>query len=114
MDPATLTYLLSGGHLGMKERMDRGLWPHPPLKYDDVLTHLAAMLEASEWFPYPREPHIPGNAVDEWIVVERRSSRDYWCHWQRHYAWDPFTVAESAITRFSLPEEAARASNDHV
>jgi hypothetical protein len=84
MDPDTLTFLLKQGHLDMKTRVERGIWPHPPLKYDDVLHHLVEIIEKETWFPRVWEPASEGKPVHEGGVIERRSPKKYIYHAQRH------------------------------
>lgn len=71
MDPDTLTFLLSGGHLSVPERQARGLSPHPPLKFDDLVAHIVAAIENQGYFPsmWKGEPGMG--------VIERRSPNQY-------------------------------------
>ena len=73
MDADTLTYLLRGGHLSMSERIERGIWPHEPLKFSVVVRHLANILEAEKWFPVEWQPPVPGDAIREGGVIEHQS-----------------------------------------
>jgi hypothetical protein len=57
-DSETLTFLLRGGHLSVPDRIERGLWPHPPMKLSDVANHLAGILQEEEWFPRKWHPHV--------------------------------------------------------
>jgi len=108
MDAESLTHLLSGGHYSMPERVARGIWPHPPLAFDDLVEHLAQVIQTRKWFPRELEPHKPGEAVDERGCIERVASRRYLYHSRRGYAHDPWTVAESSKTSFTTAHDAAR------
>jgi len=77
MDSETLTFLLRGGHLSMPERIERGLWPHPALKFSDVVRHLAQVLESETWFPREWKPAIPGESIWEGGVIERKAQWIY-------------------------------------
>ena len=45
MDKDILTFLLKGGHINVPDRKAKGIWPHPPLKYMDVRSHLVDLLK---------------------------------------------------------------------
>lgn len=45
----------------MEERVQKGLWPHPPLEYTDVLKHLSSLIQSQEWFP--RDIAIPREGI---------------------------------------------------
>ena len=108
MDSETLTSLLRGGHLNVPERINRGLWPHPPLKLSEVVAHLAKVLESERWFPREWKPAIPGEAVWEGGVIERQSPSRYVYRTQRHQAANPAVLAEQMERVFSSSADAAR------
>ena len=92
----------------MPERIERGLWPHPPLKFPDIVRHLANVLESEKWFPREWKPAVPGEAVWEGGVIERQSSSRYIYRAQRSYAHNSHLVAEQGEKIFTSPEDAAR------
>lgn len=108
MDSETLTFLLRGGHLNMPERIERDLWPHPPLKFSDVVSHLAGILESERWFPSEWKPATQGEHVWEGGVIERQSPSKYIYRAQRSHAIKPNVVAEQTERIFSSSEDAAR------
>ena len=108
MDVVTLTFLLGHGHLNMQERVERGVWPHPPLKFDDVLRHLVQVLETEQWFPPAWRPAVPGEAICEGGAIERQSSSRYVYHWQRSDPLNPCLLAEQGETAFTSAEAVAR------
>ena len=73
MDHKTLTLLLSEQHLNMSDRIARGLWPHSPLGFSDLVQHLAEILRQETSFPKPWRPHEPGQLVVEGGVIEKRN-----------------------------------------
>jgi len=85
MDSETLTLLLRGAHVNIPERIERGLWPHPPLRFSDVVQHLANVLESEKWFPREWSSAVPGESVWEGGVIERQSSSKYIYRSQRHH-----------------------------
>ena len=108
MDAETLTFLLRQGHLNMQERVERGLWPHPPLKFDDVLHHLVNVLETEQWFPRVWEPAVPGKSVYEGGIIERQSSFRYIYYYQRHHPIIPSLLSEQSKQEFLSAEAVAR------
>jgi hypothetical protein len=108
MDSETLTFLLRGGHLTMSERIEKGIWPHPPLKYNDVLRHLTRLIEAENWFPHEWKPAVPGEPVNEHAVIENRSRFSYVYHSQRHHPTNPTLLAEQVAKTFFFSKKIAR------
>ncbi len=108
MDADTLTFLLRGGHLNMPERIERGLWPHPPIKLADVVRQLVSILETDQWFPRKWKPAVPGELVWEGGVIERLSPTAYVYRCQRPHPIHPTVLAASTELTFTSPEEAAR------
>jgi hypothetical protein len=108
MDSETLTFLLRGGHLNMPERIERGLWPHPPLKFSDVVRRLIKVLESEKWFPHEWKPAGSGEPIYEGGVIEHQSSSKYIYRAQRSYADNSHQVAEQGEIVFTSAEDAAR------
>jgi hypothetical protein len=108
MDSKTLTFLLRGGHLNMPERVERGMWPHPPLKLSDVVRRLASVLESERWFPREWKPAVPGEPVWEGGVIERQSASKYVYRAQRPHPAVPNLLAEETEEIFTAPQDAAR------
>lgn len=106
MDADTLTELLSGKHLSMAERTARGVWPHPPLRFSEVVHHLARVIESCQWFPRPWAAARPGELVADVTVIERRAPNCYLVHGQRSGATGR-TVAEQGSRTFESSDEAA-------
>jgi len=107
MDANTLTFLLRGGHMNMPDRIERGLWPHPPLKFEDVVRHLTRVLESEQWFPCEWKPARPGKLVRDGGIIECRPWSDVY-HFQRAHPLNPTILADSRQRVFGSAEEAAR------
>jgi hypothetical protein len=100
MDNETLTLLLKGGHLNMEERIKRGVWPHPPLRYSDVREHLISIIEKEEWFPCDLS-HGRGG-----IVIQNAGDR-YICHSLQYDAFGAPIVSDRQQKVFATAKDAA-------
>ena len=100
MDRDTLTYLLKGGHINVPDRISKGIWPHPPLKYKDVRAHLVSLIENTEWFPCDL------TSGKEGVVIQNKNGK-YICHVLHYSAFGAPIVSEKKIKKFKKPEEAA-------
>jgi len=107
MDAETLTFLLRGGRISPSERVERGLWPHPPLKLAEVVSVLSRVLESETWFPRPWEPAIPGQPVWEGGVIERASPTRYIYRNQHHHPLNPTVLARQIEKVFHSSKKAA-------
>ncbi len=107
MDAETLAYLLRGGRLSLSERIERGVWPHPPLKLSCLVRHLACLIKAEQWFPRPWQPAVPGESVWEGGVIERVSPGKYIYRTQHHHPLDPTVLAGYAEKTFTSSKRAA-------
>ena len=106
MDRETLTLLLRGQHLSMPDCTARGLWPHPPLLFSDLVQHLAEILREETYFPNSWRPHEPGQMVPEGGVIEKRDGA-YLYRCQRASPMNPIVLAEKSERIFPNAEEAA-------
>ncbi len=100
MDNDTLTFLLKGGHINVPDRISKGIWPHPPLKYKDVSSHLVSLIKESEWFPCDLTDGREG------VVIQNKNGT-YICHTLQYSAWGPPIVSEKKQNIFKKPKEAA-------
>jgi hypothetical protein len=108
MDSESLTYLLAGGHYNVPDRIERGIWPHPPLRFESLVKHLAQIISTQDWFPYRPKPHQFSEPVDEFGVIERVSANHFVYHIRRGYPTDPRSIAETSGTPFTDAEAVAR------
>jgi hypothetical protein len=65
MEGETLTMLLRGEYINMPERIQRGIWPHPPLSFSRVFS---SAKDAARYF-LKWDLHLPGD-LDGWKVIE--------------------------------------------
>jgi hypothetical protein len=71
MDSEIIIYLLKGGHINIQEREERGIWPHPPLLFTDLLDELVKYLETHKWFPQEWVERKNGELIDDVEVIEK-------------------------------------------
>lgn len=102
----TLNFLLSGGHLSMPERIGLGLWPHPPLKYADLVGEISRTLVDLGRFPLDRAS-VPQGRVEEGMKISRISNSSYLCLSRVHDPRDPSVVIHEGGTEFRSAEAAA-------
>jgi hypothetical protein len=108
MDEETLAMLLRGEHINMPERVARGLWPHPPLNFSEVLAELTRLVNQHRWFPREWHPHCDGEPVHEGGAIERQANDRYVYRAARAHPIKPHVLAESTERVFSSAEDAAR------
>lgn len=108
IDDETLTFLLKHGHIDREELLKRGLDPSQPLKYTEIVDHLAKILRTERWFPRHWRPEAEGETIYEMIIIERRSRFFFLCHVQRHSPTDPTRLAERRQRIFFSARSAAR------
>jgi len=104
-----LTRLLKGEHFNVEDRKKMGLWPSETLRYADVATHLASVLEVLEWFPCAVPASVNGEAIREGIYIHREASDRFVCITQRTQADNPTILSEKAETIFT----SSRAATDY-
>ncbi|MDF1746913.1 MAG: hypothetical protein P1V19_24700 [Gimesia sp.] len=100
MDSETLTFLLSGGHLNMEERSARGIWPHPPIAYSVVQTHLVQIIQNREWFPCDLSEGRDG-------VIIQNCGNTFVCHLLDYSYMGAPIISSQSQQLFITPEEAA-------
>lgn len=108
MDDETLTFLLRHGHLGRQELLKRGLDSSQPLKFNDLVNHLAKVIQQATWFPHYWQPEADGEAIYEGIVIERKLSFLFICHSQHHSPLNPTLLAGRGSRIFFSAKSAAR------
>ena len=104
----TLIQILAGRHFNMPERIAMGVWPHPPIRYEEVITVLAEHLREFGCFPRPTEPTRPGNVVREGGTIQKLGPQRYLYRSQRSDPLNPRILRESGERFFTTAEEAAR------
>jgi len=52
MNNEMVLFLLKGGHLDMNERIEKKIWPHPPLKLSTLIKIITEYLKSHPVFPY--------------------------------------------------------------
>ena len=67
MDKETLLFLLKGGHMDMTTRIEKGLWPHPPLRLKECIETICEYLETNKYFPIPWVEKKDGDTYDAFL-----------------------------------------------
>ena len=108
MDKKTIVLLLQGRHLDMPERLARGIWPHPPLHFDEIVRILAEHL--SEHWSFPDSDLATSNdhPVHEGGRIQRIALDGYTYKVEASNPLNPRKVAHSNEIVFANAEDAAR------
>jgi hypothetical protein len=77
MNPEILTFLVHGAKISMPDRIEPGLWPHPPITLSEVEQHLAGMSGHQRRFPHEWQDHKQSPAVYEGGMIERKGRSKY-------------------------------------
>lgn len=91
----------------MSERIEKGIWPHPPLKYSELVDLLVKTLEVENWFPYEWRP-TPGEPIREGGIIEKQSHSKYHYHTYRHSPINPYLLAGQKTIECTTAREAVQ------
>ncbi len=105
MPPEFLARLLKGEHIGMPERFELGLWPHPPISLEFVTQSLTRLLQECRWFP--REPAPANGVVGEGATIEHVPTGKFIYRSARSDPADPTLIVNSMERPFATAREAA-------
>jgi hypothetical protein len=108
MDDVIMMMLLRGEHVSMELRLDRGAWPHDPLRLEDLVARIVQALEHERLFPRVWQPARPRETVHEGGTIERLAADRYIYRAQRHHPVNPAVVGDSIERVFPSAEAAAR------
>jgi hypothetical protein len=108
MDEKTIILLLRGGHLDMSERLARGIWPHPPLQFDEVVRILTEHLRDHGAFPDSKLATSKDHPVHEGGEIRRLASGQYIYECRAPNPLNPRKVAQTVEVVFANAEGAAR------
>ena len=108
MDIESLDYLLRGGHYNVPDRIARGIWPHAPLKMDDLVAHIMSALDRNPWFPRKWVPRANGEMIDDVIVIEKKAPNRFIVRSRCASVYDLRIIGEQSEQVFTTGEKAAR------
>jgi hypothetical protein len=94
--------------MNMQDRVARGLWPHPPLSFSEVLVHLTRLIEQNKWFLGEWHEHREGESINEEGTVERQAFDRYAYRAVRARPIQPRVLAQTVERVFSNAQDAAR------
>jgi len=72
-----------------------------------VRDHLACIISQREWFPNEYVAPVPGQVVDEHLVIQRLGRSRFVCRSSRALALAPTMLAEESHRRFRSARKAA-------
>ncbi len=97
MDKETLLFLLKEGHMDMLTRIEKGLWPHPPLYLKDCIIMITQALEQDKYFPYRWINKQDGELIDDVAVIEKINCENFIFHYRE--------ASPSNLKKISICEE---------
>lgn len=77
MDSEIIIHLLKGKHISIQEREERGIWPHPPLLFKDLVDELVKFIETNQWFPHEWVERRNGEIIDNVAVIEKINNQNF-------------------------------------
>ncbi len=95
--------LVTEGHLNVSERNQ--LRPGA-VDRSEVAVAIQDVLTRSSFFPPHARSGVSSKDVYEGAILERLHNGWFRLHWQRHYAWDPYAVAENTSEDYDNLEQA--------
>jgi hypothetical protein len=72
----------------------------------NTLMEIGQQLETNSFYPIDADIWEPGKAVYEFPFIQKVNDRKYIVHIQRHYALNPFQLAEKKEWAFNNPDKA--------
>lgn len=97
--------LLSDFHLNV---MDRSGFKDQPLTTNEIEDLIESELKTTNIFPSKASKWTTGNHVFEGYFIEKLSDGKYKLHFQRHFATDPFQLAEKQEEIFISLDEITK------
>jgi len=106
IDDETLLLLLSGGHISISDRKELGIWPHPPILFNDLVSLLVRILEKQDYFPRQWEKYAEGDVIYEGLIILKEGENTYKIRCRRHHPTNPMILAEESEINFDDPKDA--------
>lgn len=107
MDYDTIIFLLKDGHLNMEKRREKGIWPHPPLKFNDLVNVIVTYLKDNKWFPDEWEEPKSGELIGDSSAIEKVNERKFIYRSVRSAPIDLTRVGERTEKIFTTAATAA-------
>lgn len=107
MNHSTLIFLLKEGHIDMKTRIEKGLWPHPPLRLKDCIIAIKSELDHNNFFPYPWTDKQNGEIIDDVAAIEKIDNKKFVFHYREANPINLKKIGLNETKVFTKPEGAA-------
>ena len=101
IDDEILLLLLSGGHISISDSKELGIWPHPPILFNDLVSFLVRILEKQHYFPRQWEEYTEGDVIYEGLVLSKEGENTYKIRCRRHNPTNPKILAEESIDKIT-------------
>lgn len=107
MNTETLLTLLKGDHINMDVRIEKKIWPHPPLKMSELVKVIVDYLKFNKTFPYEWIEKKNGDLIDDVSVIERMDSSHFMYRSRSAHPINLHKLDESVEKVFDSSELAA-------
>ena len=91
----------------LSDRIEKGLWPPPPLKFSDIVECLIRTVETETWFPL-KWSLVEGKPIREGGIIERKSSSKFIYRSYRHDANNSYLLAEQTEKVFTTSRDVVK------
>lgn len=82
MNQNDLLFLLKGGHVNMPARIEKGIWPHPPLNLKDCIAVIVKVLEKDKYFPSVWIDRQEGELIDDVVSIEKINDEKFFYYYR--------------------------------
>jgi hypothetical protein len=93
--------------MNMPDRISLGLWPHPPIHFNECVNLIVTYLDENERFPRTWEAAEQGKVVHEGGTIQKISPQQFLYRSQASHPLDPTILRATTEAEFESPESAA-------
>lgn len=108
MDNETLLFLLKGGHMDMPTRIEKRLWPHPPLRIKQCVSVIMSALNNTSCFPSCWVERKNGELIDDFSCIEKTTDNKFIYHYREASPYNLKLISVNEQKKFNTAEEAIK------
>lgn len=107
MNQEDLLFLLKGGHIDMQTRIEKNIWPHPPLQLKECIATIVNALNHDKYFPYTWIERQNSEFIDDVGVIEKNNEKRFVYHYREASPRDLKKISIKEEKIFNKAEPAA-------